>query len=935
MKSRNLLFSFLVFGVLSMPFTIVAQVKKEPLLALNPQVKTGKLKNGFSYYIQKNVEPKNRAVLYLVVKAGSILENENQRGLAHFMEHMSFNGTKHFPKNELIEYLQKSGIRFGADLNAYTGFDETVYQLPIPTDNQQILKNGMLILRDWAQDACLDPEEIERERGVVLEEKRLRAGARQRVQDQTLPSLLNYSQYVKRLPIGTEEVLKNFTPEVIRSFYKDWYRPDLQAVIVVGDVDVQAIEAEIKRLFANLKMPAQAKKQQSYNIALDGKNKFKTVTDPELSETTIEILVKHKEQVIRTETDFKENLIRNLFSGMFAARLAEASKRSNAPFMKLNGGFGALMGGLNVLSISLTPRKDEFESGFKAAWTEVEGINRNGFTESELLRMKQQVVAQMEASLREKDKQTSTALADQYKVHFLKGEAVPGIEREFNLVKRMLPEITLAKVNGVAKTLMKAINRDVIITAPTAEKVNLPDENTVYTWMNTVQRSVIKPYVEAKTDRGLLSKRPVNGSIVGERQIPELGLTEWTLSNGARVVLKPTDYKNDEIVFLALSKGGTSLYRDADYESAANAAGIIASFGLGDHDNISLPKVLNGKQASVKPFIGDRVEGLQGGASVKDMGVAMELIHLYFTEPRKDTALFHTIIRNSAQQINMRYTDPNNIFADTVATVLGNYHPRKSGPTLDKLRSITLDKAFNIYQERFSDAGDFTFFFVGSFNIDTLRLQAEQYLASLPAKGLKEQANDLGIRTPAGKISKTVLSGKEDKATVKLVFTGDYEFNAQNNLSLIALQEILQFRLTERLRETEAGVYTPSVQIARTKYPANRYSFTVNFGCAPANVEKLIAATLEELKKLREKGILATDLQKFKAEQIRQNELMENNNGFWLNYLSLQYLDDEDPKAFLKANETIEQLDTATLHAAAKAYLKEDNFIRFVLLPDL
>lgn len=931
-------FNYLVIVVfMSIQAMSAAAQRKKPasgLLPLDPAVKTGKLANGFTYYIQKNIEPKNRATLYLVVKAGSILEKENQRGLAHFMEHMSFNGTKHFPKNELVEYLQTSGVRFGADLNAYTGFDETVYQLPIPTDNPEILKNGLQIMRDWAQDATLSPAEIDRERGVVLEEKRLRMGAQQRVQDQTMPVMLNNSLYVHRLPIGTDQVLKSFTPAVIRSFYKDWYRPDLEAIIVVGDVDVAKIEKAVLHLFADLKKPALLKKRLSYDIALDGKNKFETVTDPEVSETTVQVLIKHKSRVNKTEGDFRVSLLNSLFSGMFSSRLAEAAKRPDAPFVKLQGGYGELMGGLNVLSVNVVPQKNQLEEGLKAVWTEVEGMHINGFTDAELSRMKEQVTAQMEAALREKDKQSSTALADQLKIHFLKGEAVPGIEAEFALVKKLLPGLSLADVNAVAKAMIKATDRDIIITAPASEKATLPAKGIVYSWLQQVETGAIKPYTEAKTTIGLIAKLPLKGSIISEKQIPVLGLTEWTLSNGAKVVLKPTSFKNDEVVFLALSKGGTSLYPDSDYESAANAAGIIGSFGLGDNDNIALPKLLNGKQASVQPFIGERLEGLQGGSSVKDLSTAMELMYLYFTAPRRDTALFNKIIQNSAQQISGRYTDPNAIFGDTVAAVLGAHHPRRTGPTLAKLNSIKLDEVLRIYKERFANAGDFTFFFVGSFNTDTLKQQTEQYLASLPRADNKEEAKDLGIHVPSGRITKTVEAGKEDKASVRLVFTGNYTFNTENNLALTALQEILQFRLTERLREVESGVYTPSAQVGRSKFPQSTYGLTVSFGCAPANVEILIAATLDEMKKLRDSGILAADLQKFKAEQLRQNELMEKSNSFWLSYLSAQYLDDEDPRAFLSVNSQIEKLDVVAIQDAARKYFKEDNYIRFVLLPE-
>ncbi|KRT16185.1 peptidase M16 [Pedobacter ginsenosidimutans] len=910
--------------------TSVASAQSLPLDKL---VKTGRLTNGLTYYIRKNTEPQKRATLYLVVKAGSILENDDQQGLAHFIEHMSFNGTKNFPKNELINYLQRSGIRFGADLNAYTGFDETVYQLPIPTDKPDILKHGLQILRDWAQDATLDPAEINSERGVILEEKRLRMGAQQRVQDQTLPVVLNDSRYVNRLPIGTDEVLKNFKPAVIRSFYKDWYRPNLQAVIIVGDIDVTAIETQIKTLFSDLKNPIQPKLRTVYAIPLTGKNQFKTITDSEIPQTSVDISIKFKERINKTEADFRKSLITNLFSSMFSSRLAESAKKPDAPFLKLSGGYGSMMGGLDALSIELVPKKCQLKNGFISAWTIIEGIKRNGFIATELQRSKQSLLSQMQAALKEKDKQSSTSLADQYKTHFLKGEAATGIETENKLVNEILPGITLAEINAAAKMFLKATDRDIIITGPESEKTIMPVKNEVDGWINTVENATIKPYTETTFSNGLITNLPPKGKIVSEKRIPEIGVMEWMLSNGAKIVLKPTDFKHDEISFLALSPGGTSLYNNQDYESAANAAGIVASFGLGEYDNISLPKILNGKQVSIQPFISDRVEGLQGGSSVKDLHTAMELLHLYFTSPRKDTALFAKIIRNSAERIANRYTDPDAIFSDTVSAVLGGYNPRRTGPTLDKLKSIELDKAVQIYKERFANAGDFTFFFVGNINSDSLKSYAEQYIGSLPSSGFTESAKDLGIHIPSGKIAKTVNAGKEDKATVRMVFSGNYEFNPKNNLSLNALQEILQYRLTERLRETEGGVYTPSAQMSNNKYPTARYSFTVGFGCAPANVEKLISATLDEIRKLKENGISAVDLQKFKAEELRQNELAAKDNGFWLNYISGQYLNQEDPLSFLKLNEAIEKLDTATLQQAAKTFFNEDNYVRLVLLP--
>lgn len=904
------------------------------VLPLEATVKTGKLANGLTYYLQKNTQPEKRATLYLVVKAGSILETDNQQGLAHFMEHMSFNGTKHFPKNELVDYLQRSGIRFGADLNAYTSFDETVYQLPIPTDDPGILKNGLQILRDWAQDATLDPKEIDSERGVVLEEKRLRMGAQQRIQDQSLPILLNNSKYVSRLPIGTEQVLKTFKPETIRSFYKDWYRPDLQAVIIVGDIDPITIETQVKKLFSDLKNPAKEKVRPNYDIALTGKNGFKTITDAEVAQTTVDITIKFKEHTNRTQADFRKSLITSLFSSMFSSRLAEASKRPDAPFDGLSGGFSKFMGGLDALSIEILPKKGAIQNGFTATWTITEGIKRNGFLPAELDRAKMTLISQMSAALKEKDKQSSTAIADQLKNLFLKGEAMPGIVFENNMVNKLLPGITLAEINAAAKTYLKSTDRDIIITAPIKEKAELPQQADINNWILSVEKSSIPAYSENSLRGTLLSSLPAKGSITSVKEILEIGLTEWTLSNGAKVAIKPTDFKHDEISFLALSPGGTCLYSDADYESAASAAGMISSFGLGKFDNIALPKLLTGKQLSLQPFISDRVEGVQGSSSVNDLKTAMELLNLYFRAPRKDSALFAKIIQTSAQQIASRSLDPNNVFADTISAVLGGYNSRRTGPSLNKLHSIELDKVSKIYKERFANAGDFTFFFVGNIDTTALRNLAEQYIATLPSSNDREETKDLGIHIPAGKISKTVYGGKEDKATVRLVFSGDYPFSAKENLKLTALQEILQYRLTERLREQEGGVYTPSVHVSYTKFPKSRYSFTINFGCAPVNTEKLISATLDEMKKLRENGISAEDLEKFKAEQYRQIELIQKDNVFWLNYISGQYANQEDLLSILGLKKSVEELTAESLGQAAKRYLTEDNYIRLVLLPE-
>ncbi|WP_256011016.1 M16 family metallopeptidase [Desertivirga xinjiangensis] len=897
---------------------------------------TGKLPNGFTYYIRRNVEPKNRAQLYLAIKVGSILENDDQQGLAHFMEHMSFNGTKNFPKNELVDYLQKSGIRFGADLNAYTSFDQTVYQLPVPTDDTLLLKNTMQIMRDWAQDASLDPVEIEKERGVVLEEKRLGKGAQERMQNKYLPLLFNNSRYSNRLPIGTEEVLKTFKPETLRQFYKDWYRPDLQALIVVGDIDVKQVEQTIISKFSDLKMPENLKDRTEYKIPLLNKNQFIAVTDAEMPYTVAQVLVKHPETVVKTKMDMRNSIIRSLYNQMMGARFSELSKQANPPFLQGGSSIGGFLAGLDVASavVVAKPGEGEFEKGFKAVLTETERVKRFGFTQTELDRAKKSYLTAMEAAYKERDKTSSQTYVQEYLRLFLEGEASPGIAFEYKFSKDKVPGIGLEEVNALAKQYLKDTNRDVIIMAPEKEASKLPSEEMVSAWIQSVNQSEITAYVDQVSDKPLLAAKPAPGKITAEKNIAEIGVTELTLSNGVRVILKPTDFKNDEIRFNAYSAGGTSLYSDADYQSASNASSIISRSGVGEFNAIQLPKLLTGKRVSVGPYIGERSEGMSGFAAPADIETALQLTYLYFTQPRKDQDIYQAHISQARGALANREDDPNSVFSDTISAVLGRYNVRRTGPSISKIEQINLDRAYAIYKERFADASDFTFTFVGSFKTDEIKPLLEQYLGSLPSLSRKEQAKDLGIYPPSGKISKSVYKGKEDKASVRLLMNGDYVYNETNNNQLEALGEVLQIKLIERLREEESGVYSPRAMMSYSKEPRNRYTFVVSFGCAPENIDKLIAATMDEINKVKKNGPQPVDIEKFVAEQKRITETQLKDNSFWLDYLSGQYQSNEDPKAVLGYVDSLKALNKENIKQSANKYLSGNNFIKFILLPE-
>lgn len=907
---------------------------KTEAIPLDPNIRIGRLPNGFTYYIRKNIEPKNRVQLYLATKAGSILENDDQQGLAHFMEHMGFNGTKNFPKNDLVNYLQKAGVRFGADLNAYTSFDETVYQLPIPSDDPEVLKNGIQIMRDWAQDATLDPAEIDKERGVVLEEKRLGKGAQQRMQDKYLPMLFNNSRYSDRLPIGTEEVLKNFTPETIRQFYTDWYRPDLQALIVVGDIDVAAMEQTIKAKFSDLKNPAKARPRTEYTIPLLNKNQFISVTDPEFPVTVAQIMIKHPESKLITKTDYRNSIIRSLFNQMLGARFAELSKQADPPFLQAGANISGFLAGLDMYNAFVVAKPGEMERGFKAVLTETERVQRFGFTQTELDRAKQSYLTRMESSFKEKDKTPSESLVNEYVRHFLEQEASPGIAYEYNLANSLTPAISLNDVNNLAKQYITDVNRDVIIMGPEKDKDNLPNEAMVEQWIKTIKQGNVSAFVDQVSDKPLLGTKLSGGKVISEKKIPEIGITELKLSNGVKVILKPTDFKNDEISFSAFSPGGSSLYNDRDFQSVLYATAIIRNGGLGEFNSVQLPKLLSGKRVSVTPYISERSEGISGSTTPKDLETALQLTYLYFTQPRKDPETFKGLIAQQKGGLANRGNDPNSVFADSVAAILGNYNVRRTGPSVEKISQISLDRAFEIYRDRFADAGDFTFTFVGSFDPKEIQPLLEQYLGSLPSIKRNESAKDLGIQIPAGKIDKKVYKGREEKANVRLVFSGDYTYNEKHNNELDALAEVLSIKLIERLREDEGGVYGVGARTSYTKFPKNRYTFTISFACAPENVEKLISSTLDEINKIKQNGAKAVDIEKFIAEESRSTETQLKDNGFWLGYLSNQLQNGDDLKQVLTYLDSLKDINPEALKATAQHRLSGDNYIRMVLLPE-
>ena len=903
-------------------------------IPFDKDVLVGKLPNGLTYYIRKNAEPANRAELRLVVRAGSVLENDAQQGLAHFMEHMAFNGTKNFPKNELVSFLQSSGIRFGADLNAYTSFDETVYELPVPTDSANVFERSMQILEDWAHNISLDTTEINKERGVVLEEWRLGRGAQQRMRDKYFPAILNNSRYAQRLPIGKDSIIRTFNPAVLRDFYKTWYRPDLMAVVAVGDFDVKKVEAMIREKFGRIPKATTPTPRPTYTIPAHKDTKVVIVTDNEQPNTIVQLIYKRSEVKEKVLGDLRADVARDLFNGMLGNRIQELTQQADPPFLYGYSNYGGFLGNLDAFTAFAVAKEGDVQRAIRALLDENARVKQFGFTPTELARAKTELLRGAEQAYLERDKTRSSSYVGQYVGNFTDQEPVVNIGFYYDFLKSTLSGIDLKDINGLVDQFIRNENRAVVLMAPEKDRAKLPSIEQVIGYIDAAGKD-LTAYDDKTIDKPLLAKQPTPSPVVNETKIDKIGVTELRLKNGVRVVLKPTTFKNDQILFTGNSLGGTSLYELPDFQSARFASTLVSLGGTGEFSQIQLGKFLAGKALNVNPYISELGEGISGSAAPQDLETALQLLYSYFTQPRRDPAVVAGFLSNqkSALAAQLATPTPQKVFQDTVAVTLGNHNPRRQPLTPADLDRINLDQAFQIYADRFADAGGFTFTFVGNFDVAKIRPLLETYLGGLPATGTKETFRDLGIRAPEGQITKTVRKGVDPKASVQLVYTGNFDWTPENAEQVDALAEVLEIKLIEKLREDESGVYGVSASGAYGRYPVPRYTFRVNFGCAPENVEKLIASVNREIAKLKTTGADSKDIAKFKAETTREQEVQLKDNSFWLSYLSNQYYNGDDPLEVLRNPELLKTVTVESTKAAANKYLGT-NLIQFILLPE-
>ncbi|HEY9227510.1 MAG TPA: insulinase family protein, partial [Gemmatimonadaceae bacterium] len=740
-------------------------------LPLDPSVKTGVLPNGLRYYIQRHPQPAKRAELRLAVNAGGINEDDDQLGMAHLIEHMGFNGTTHFKKNELINYLRSVGVRFGADLNAYTSTDETVYMLQIPTDTARILEQGMVVLSDWASGSLFDSTEVANERGVVVEEWRGGQGAFGRMRRRLAPIIYKGSKYATRDVIGTDTSILSATPALLKRYYKDWYRPDLQAVVVVGDVDVANIEALIKKHFTAPR-PTNPRARVEAELPDNREPLVAIASDPEATNTTVQLYIKLPRTRVTTVGDYRDRMLGNLFSAMLRARLSELSQKPDAPFVTASAFKGGFTRSKDAFSLFAGVKDGGAERAGEAMITEVRRVDQFGFVQTELDRAKATSLRSAEQQYTDREKVPSAFLVGAYVANFLDRQPVPGPEYEYRLAQRLLPGITLVEINALAKQWLTEENRIVVVQTPEKVGVNIPTQREMLAALDRGAKANVVAYVDNVSTEPLIARLAPPGRVVDERTRADVGITEWTLSNGARVLVKPTDFRADQVLFGAYSLGGRSVLADAQVTTAQLAGQIANMSGMGTFSRTDLTKRLAGKVATVFPSIGETSENLQGQASPKDLETLLELVYLQFTAPRLDTAAFAAFMNTQRAFMSNRGASPEGTFFDSVSVTMASHSPRARPLTLESLNEVTATRAYSVIKDRFSSAGDFTFVFVGNVELPTLKPLVERYIGAMPSTGQRETWKDAGIKPPTGVVEKVVKKGTEPKALSQVIFTG-------------------------------------------------------------------------------------------------------------------------------------------------------------------
>lgn len=934
MKNIKLLVSIILF--ISFTISVFGQTDLNELIPTDENVKIGKLDNGLTYYIRHNVKPKDRAEFFLVVNAGAVLEEDDQDGLAHFCEHMAFNGTKNFQKHEIINYLQSIGMKFGPEINAFTSFDVTNYMLQkVPTDIPENVDTALLVLFDWASNVLYENEEIDNERGVIHEEWRTRRSAGRRLSIDSDKKVYEGSKYAKRSVIGDLEIIDKAPYEAFTRFYNDWYRPDLQAIIAIGDFDVKEMEDKIVKQFSQIPKKENPKERTYFDIPDHKGLRVVVETDEEARGTNIRIMYKHDVVKDKTKLNYlRDGIVSWLFTEMFNNRIEEITQKSDAPFTRGYSYYGSMRKTKDAFTTMVMPKNNEAEKSLEIALTELKRLNEFGFTENEFKNAKLEVLKWYEKSFKEKDKKESGEYTWTYYGHFLDNEPIPSEEFNYEFAQKMVPGITIDEVNKLTKEWITDDNQIILVNGPKNDNIKIPNEKEITEIHEKVKSVKVTPYEDIIVDKPLIKEMPKGSSIKSETQNKDFDFTEYTLENGAKVIVKKTDFKEDELLISYSSKGGSSLYGDIEYLSASNATNIARESGLGDFNKTELTKYNTGKIINNWLYISDQYEGGMFMTRPDDFESSLEMLYTQFTNPAFTEEGYNLFIESQKSRLENKYLDPTSVFYDKVTNLIYDNNPRRQPLTVDKLKEIDFATAKKIYLERFNDASDFTFILIGNIDIEKAKPLIEKYIGGLPSSNTNENWKDDGVRRKTGIIEKVIEEEmKVAKSTVYILYhKNGIPYNLENIIKFEAIKDILDVRYTETIREEQGGTYGVSVVGYLSRIPYENLYMRINFDCDPEKANDLKAIAYEEIKKIKENGPEQSYLDNFKKNKNkeRQEELIQN--FFWLNGIQqLKTYDFSDMgDDYLKI---IDNLTIEDIKKAANDLIDENNRMEFILKP--
>ncbi|MGQ1909070.1 M16 family metallopeptidase [Marinifilum sp. RC60d5] len=924
-----LIMSTILFSVIHI------QAQNTTTIPLKSDVKHGTLSNGMQYYVMHNEEPKDRASFYFVQNVGAILEEEPQNGLAHFLEHMAFNGLEHYPGKNMINYLEKNGIQFGRDINAYTAQDETVYNISnIPTNNENLLDSTLLVLHDWSGGLLLEGKEIESERGVIHEEWRTRRNSRFRIGMQRNPVMYNHSQYAIRDVIGSLDVIDNFEHQTLRDYYKKWYRPDNQAVVVVGDVDAAKMEKKIETLFSKIPMPENAAERVYYQVEDSKETQYVLAKDKEAKSVSINWIFRKPVTTVRDEKYLRESLVSGMFNTMLNNRLKELMQKPEFPAVAMEVGDFEMCRTKAANYLYVAPKENKELEAFEALITEFTRVQRFGFTKSELERVKISFLRSYESYLQGKDKISNEDWAKTFQKHFLKAEPASSVEWEVEFAQKVVPQITLQEVNSMLKNYGNVNNSLFSVSGPDKAEIKYPTKEELFATVKKVMTSDIEAYADETGDAPLVTDELTDKKFVSESLVKGTDAKKYVLENGAKVVVLPTDYSKDEILFNAYSVGGSSLLERADMESGEMATMLAQISGVGEFNAIQLRKKLTGKIAGVKPSLGEFTEGFSGSASPKDFETMLQLLYQYFEHPRFDQNVFQAQMGAIKNNLQNAKADNGKALKDTIGQIMTNYHERALMFNDNFVNNIDFEKAKKIYLDRFKDASDFTFFFVGNIDEEKHLPLIRKYIGSISSEKRNENWIDRKVRMPEGKVQRIFEREMQvPKTTVFIAINNEMEYNLKTRMYARVVAELLSKRYMETIREEEGGTYGVSVRPSISKRPYEHVVLTINFDCGPEKQERLRELVYKEIDAIV-KSVNNTDLEEIKKNYIKSRAESEKENSFWLSVIKGSLINDEPITSTEGYNELVNDIDAKKVESFAKKLFKKYDSIEVVMNPN-